>query len=445
MRLRFWLQQALPFLVAPWLGTCFAQGARADELLQRATALSQQGRAMEAFQLLDAQEAARAGDPDFDVAMGDAAHAAGQYTRAVMARERVVFAQPGSIAAQVALGQSLYAVGDRTGVLALPPEAQALLIPLGAGQQLDPFLTSIDSPEGDGLSSLKGYIELGAGHDSNANAGPVLSGLPSALPGSTSWALLPEALARPGRFAIAQAGVRGRAVLDSQWSVVGAATGTNRQYGGDASPWSYTALDASLGLARRAEQHEFIASAQGANYTLDGNRLRSVAGVLGEWIYHIDGFRQWGSFVQVLDVQYPTQALRNVRRTVVGTAYSHLFRGGSSVYAGVYGGQEKPRAEGADPLGHRLFGVRAGAQWPFAPQWVLFANVDWEHRRHGGQDPFFAVTRNDRQAQAALGLSWIPAGGWRVTPQWTFTHNASTLPITAYERRFFSVTVRKEF
>ncbi len=445
MRLRFWLQQALPFLVAPWLGTCFAQGARADELLQRATALSQQGRALEAFQLLDAQEAARAGDPDFDAAMGDAAHAAGQYTRAVMARERVVFAQPSSMAAQVALGQSLNAVGDRTGVLALSPAAQALLVPVDTGHLLDPFLASYDRPQSEGLSSLKGYIELGTGHDSNANAGPVLSGLPAALPGGASWALLPEALARPGRFAIAQAGVRGRAVLDSQWSVVGAATGTTRHYSSDANPWSYTALDASLGLARRAEQHEFIASAQGANYTLHGIQLRTVAGVLGEWIYRIDGFRQWGTFVQVLDVHYPTQALRNVQRTVVGTAYSHLFRGGSIAYAGVYGGQEKPKADGADPLGHRLWGVRAGAQWPLAPQWAVFANIDWEHRRHGGEDPFFAVTRNDRQAQAALGLNWIPASGWRVTPQWTFTHNASTLPITAYERRVFSVTVRKEF
>ena len=87
-----------------------------------------------------------------------------------------------------------------------------------------------------------------------------------------------------------------------------------------------------------------------------------MGGVLGEWIYRIDGFRQWGSFVQVLDVRYPDQALRNVRRSVVGTSYSNLFRNGSSAYGGVYGGQERAQASGADALGHRLWGLRAGGQ-----------------------------------------------------------------------------------
>ncbi len=92
-----------------------------------------------------------------------------------------------------------------------------------------------------------------------------------------------------------------------------------------------------------------------------------------------------------------------------------------------------------------MLGIRAGAHWPVAPRWAVFANVDWEHRRYGAQDPFFAVTRDDRQTQATLGLSWAPANGWRVTPQWTITRNTSTLPITTYDRRVFSVTVRKEF
>ena len=204
-------------------------------------------------------------------------------------------------------------------------------------------------------------------------------------------------------------------------------------------------LDGALGMAFRAERHEVIVSGQGSYYALDGTRLRTMGGVLGEWIYRIDGFRQWGSFLQVLEVRYPTQELRNVRRSVLGTSYSHLFRHGASVYAGVYGGREQPKASDADTLGHRLWGVRLGGQWPLAPQWTVFASADWEHRRYGGQDPFFAVTRTDRQAQVALGLNWTPAPGWRVTPQWQFTRNASTLPITDYERRVFSILLRREF
>jgi hypothetical protein len=71
--------------------------------------------------------------------------------------------------------------------------------------------------------------------------------------------------------------------------------------------------------------------------------------------------------------------------------------------------------------------------------------LNHERRSYGGADPFFGVVRRDRQTQWALGLSWLPAPGWRVTPQWAQTRNASNVPITDYDRRVFSVTVRREF
>ena len=314
MYLRIWSRRVLPWCAVLAWGGSLSCVARADDLVQQARALVQQGQALQAFRLLDAQEAQRAGDPVFDAAMGDAAHAAGQYTRAIMARERWLAAQPGSTEAQVAFGQSLQAVGDRRGVMALPAPVQAALIPVDAGHTLDQFLYSYDRLDAGGRSSLKGYVELGVGHDSNANAAPVVGELQSPVPGTPAWALLPEALATSGNYVVAQAGLRGRAVLNSRWSVVGTAVGAARHYGGTADRFDHTALDGTLGLAWRAERHELIASGQGSYYALDGTRLRTMGGVLGEWIYRIDGFRQWGSFVQVLDVRYPDQALRNVRR-----------------------------------------------------------------------------------------------------------------------------------
>ena len=68
-----------------------------------------------------------------------------------------------------------------------------------------------------------------------------------------------------------------------------------------------------------------------------------------------------------------------------------------------------------------------------------------ERRRYGAPDPFFGVTRRDRQTHWVVGLSWLPTPGWRITPQWAITRNTSTLPITDYDRRVFSVTVRREF
>ena len=87
MYLRIWSRRVLPWCAVLAWGGSLSCVARADDLVQQARALVQQGQALQAFRLLDAQEAQRAGDPVFDAAMGDAAHAAGQYTRAIMARE----------------------------------------------------------------------------------------------------------------------------------------------------------------------------------------------------------------------------------------------------------------------------------------------------------------------------------------------------------------------
>ena len=65
-----------------------------DDLVRQARALLDKNQAKQAFDLLEPQEAARAGDPDFDTTMGIAANDTEQFTRAVFALERVLSVQP---------------------------------------------------------------------------------------------------------------------------------------------------------------------------------------------------------------------------------------------------------------------------------------------------------------------------------------------------------------
>ena len=64
--------------------------AEVDALVTSARTLLDQSQAQKAFDLLEPQEATRAGDPDFDTVLGIAANETGQYTRAVFALERVL-------------------------------------------------------------------------------------------------------------------------------------------------------------------------------------------------------------------------------------------------------------------------------------------------------------------------------------------------------------------
>src|SRR5689334_15154003 len=71
-----------------------------------------QGSAQDEFNRLSAQETDKAGDPDFDLAFAIAANEAGQFTRAIMALERLLALQPANERARTEMGRALYGVGD---------------------------------------------------------------------------------------------------------------------------------------------------------------------------------------------------------------------------------------------------------------------------------------------------------------------------------------------
>lgn len=438
----------LPFLLgAPGAMLHASEGADGvgGDVLGQAEALLAQRDAQRAFELLDPYEAVRAGDPAFDTLMGRAAFAAGQFSRAVLAWERVVAVQPDNAAAAWELGRALHAVGDRRGAAAVSERVRTDGVPVDAALSIDQFLVSHDRRGHDGGSTWKGYVEFALGRDSNVNAGPGPDAPTLSPPGTPAWTLAPGAEAQRASYAQVQGNLRGRHVLDARWSLIGSATAELRGHAGAGDAYDSTQLDATAGVAYRWERHDWMLSAQGATYRLDGSTLRNIGGALAQWIYRIDGYRHWDTFVQVQGLRYPAQSLRDARRTVGGASYVQVLRTGSLFYAGLYAGRESPRADNLEHLQHDLTGVRAGLQWALSAQWAAFAHLNHERRSYGGADPFFGVVRRDRQTQWALGLSWLPAPGWRVTPQWAQTRNASNVPITDYDRRLFSVTVRREF
>ena len=425
------------------VGLCFAMTYACGA---QAAMLEPQGAAKELFEQLAAQEQQRAGDPTFDAEMGRAAHAAAQYPRAVLAWERVLTLQPDNVIAQLELARALFAVGDKKSALALSKIVREQGIVVDGALDIDQFLVSYDRADYRGASSIKGYAELTVGHDSNANAGPDPGAiLARPVAGIPAWVLAPGAEATSADFGSVLLALRGRHVLDAGWSLVGAASASTRQHAQAARAYDNSQFDTNAGVAWRRERNEVILSGVYGSQLLDGARLRSMGGVQGEWIYRVDGFRQWGSFLQWLDVRYPQQDIRSVRRSIAGISYSQVFRNGALAYGSIYGGRESPQASGVADIGQHLMGWQLGGQVPMTHSVALFTALSGERRHYGASDPFFAVQRRDQQASVSLGVSWVPARDWRVTPQWTLVKNDSSLPVTQYERRIFSITVRRDF
>jgi tetratricopeptide (TPR) repeat protein len=436
--------RALSFLLA---FLAVSANAEVDALVRQANEAIAQGRAQQAYDLLEPQEVSRAGDPDFDLAFGMAANQVAQYSRAIMALERALVQNPGNAQARAELGRALFAVRDTRAARALLNEGKMQGIPVVAGESIDQILQAVDRVEAEGRSSYKGYAEFGIGHDTNANSGPEQRNFAVPQPGG-SVALLtldPAGVSRDANFATVGAGFSGRHILAPRWSLIGNITGSLRGYGNDAEQFGMLQVDANLGIAYRVEREEYTLAVQGGTYDIDHSRVRNLAGLVGEWTHRIDGFRQFSTYVQLTRLTYPELHAADVDRSVIGITYANLFRNGFLAYGGLYAGQENERASGVPHFGHKLIGLRLGAQRPLGQNLSVFGTLAYEDRKFGGTDPSFLVGRHDRQTNLSLGMTWLPATAWRVTPQLAWVQNKSNAAVAAYDKTVFSVLVRREF
>ncbi len=419
--------------------------ALVDDLVRQAVALSEKDQGKAAFDLLAPQETARAGDADFDLVLGVAANQAGEFNRAIFALERVVVVQPANTRARAELARALFAVGDTIGARRLLAETKEQGVPVEVARTLDQFMQAIDRVEEAGRSSIKGYIEAGIGHDSNVNGAPANNVIAVPALGGLLVTLTPAGTKTASAFSNLGGGLSGRHVLDPRWSLLGNVNAGWRWNGDAASQFNSLQMDANAGVSYRAERNEFSGVAQFGTYDVGGQRVRDSSGLVGEWTYRFDGFRQFGSYIQSARLSYPGQTVREVQRTVLGFSYAHLFRGGLMAFGGLYGGSESEFASTVPHLGHKFTGLRGGLQKPFSDTLSMFATLAVEARTFRGPDPNFLVTRSDNQSNASLGMTWVPAKAWRVTPQITSTQTKSNVAINEFDSQTVSVTVRREF
>jgi len=429
------------------LALCFAHNpahAEMDSVVREALALTESGQHRQAYDLLEPLEVTRAGDPDFDTVFGIAANQSGQPARAVMALERATTVQPGNARARAELGRAMFSVGDSRTARTLLEQAKAQGAPPEAGQTIDQFLRAIDVAEDLVKSSLKGYVEASMGHDNNVNSGPVNANVAVPALGGALVALNNNATKQNSGFANLAGSVSGRYVVDSRWSLIGNGSFNKRNNSG-ASQFNNDQYNIGGGAAYRLDRNEFSVVAVHETYSLDGSVNRTQNGLVGEWVYRIDGTREAGAYLQHSKLRYPGNTQRNATRTVLGGSYAQQFADGWLAWGGAYLGNENETAAGAPFFGHSLGGLRVGAQKVLNPTMAGFASLNYENRNYGGQDPFFLVGRRDNQTSLSLGVSWVPMKSWRITPQLSYIRNQSNIVINDYDRTLLSVAARFEF
>jgi tetratricopeptide (TPR) repeat protein len=419
--------------------------AWADALNEQAAKLLAANDARAAFALLSPHESQRAGEPDFDFLLGVAALHSGQPTRAIFALERVLEARPGHARARAEIARAYLAAGETETARREFTSVRRSELPPEAAAGIDRYLDAISRIEASRTFQLRPFIEGRIGRDSNVNSATGSGQIAIPALGGLLVTLDPQGTRRGDNFLSLAGGANLRAPLRPDLAIVGGVAATqvvnHREDRFDTGN-----LDASAGLSWTRGRDTYGLAVQGNRFLIDGSRFRDALGLVGQWQHHYSANTQVTLFGQFARLSYPSQSIRDADRAVAGVGAAHAFApSGVVAYGSLYAGREDERAGGVPHLGHALAGARAGMQWPSSAAHTLFLDAGYERRRHGGPEPFFLDTRRDEQYSLTVGLHYVPARDWRVTPQVAITRNQSNVSLFDFSRSVASVALRREF
>lgn len=423
------------------------QGAAiADEdVLRQAKMLVENGKAAQAYALLEPLEDQRAGDPEFDYMLGLAALESGQAGRAVFALERVLAVNPKHSPARADIARAYYLLGERQ---TAKQEFQNVLgenPPDQVAQAINQYLAAIDRTMAD-RTRFAAFLEYAFGYDSNVNN--ITSSERVAIPyfGGLVFTLDPSSTKKRDFFNNIGAGINFRHPLSSNISIFGGVTGSKRM-NTDEDQFNTQTIDLNLGMSFKHNHDVFTIALQDNEFELDSERYRHAYGITGQWQHLLDNSNQLSAFAQATRLDYKTQPVRDADRYVAGASYGHAFSGSylPIIYLSGYVGKEDERANAEPWLGHWLAGVRLGGQLKFNAKTRMFGSVAYEYRDYGGREPLWLVSRNDKQFDLAAGLEYTPSSFWSITPRVGYTHNSSNVVIDDYDRFTLSVSLRRDF
>jgi outer membrane protein len=419
----------------------------ADDLLLKAKQQLDGGDPQGAYNLLIPLQSERAGNPEYDFLLGSSALQLNKNTEAVFALERVLAVQPNNGPARAMIARAYFNLKETETAKREFENVKKQDVPPEVSQQIDRFLDAITRIEEADRTTIRGWIEIGAGWDSNVNSATADGQVAVPSFGGAIISLNPASQEQEDAFVSFGGGINITHPFSKRLSLFAGLAYQNKNNVNETDFSTYY-YDANVGLAYRRDRDTLSIGAQYNSFFVDNPQLyteayRNASGLTGQWQHDFDSRNQVSFFLQYSNLEYPGQDIRNADRYVGGAGYAHAFGRGTFIsYLGVYGGVEDEKEEGVPQFGHELYGARIGLQWNVVEKFALFANGSVERREYGGPDPSFLVDRKDTQYSASGGMIFVPVKGMRITPQASWTDNESNIVINEFDRIIYQVTLR---
>ena len=418
-------------------------GAQAsDPLIAQALSLHGQNKAEEAYRLLQPLVETRAGDPDFDYALGLAAADAGHHGEAILALQRVLAVQPNNAEARAELARVYALSGDvDTARQQFDTVLQDPSLPDPVRQRFNGLVRGFDRQIAGGGSDVSGFLDASAGYDTNINSATDLTQITIPLfaifgPG----ALGAGSRATEDAFYELSGGVSGVSAISRQDRVFASVLGNWRD-NFDSSTFDQGSATGTAGVAHSFANRDTLSlSGQVQQFWLGGDGFRQAYGAIGQYTHLLSGGRALSLSGQYFRFNFDRQPLLDANRYALAASYAER-----TLVASVSAGHEETVRQAGDAQSNSFIDASIGVELPIAKRMAFVGGLAGNLRRFDEADVLFMTKRNDERIDVSAGVKILIADAVYVRPRVTYTRNFSNIPLYDFDRFTASVGVRFEF
>lgn len=413
-----------------------------DRPVKQALSLQNQGRSGEAYALLLPLMSQRAGDADYDYALGLAAADSGRPAEAIIAFQRILAAQPGNAKARAELARAYALAGDiDTARAQFDTVVQDPSLPDPVRQRFTRLVRDYDKQISGGGTSISGFADVTAGYDSNINAATDDTNVTIPLfaafgPGQ----LGANARETDARFYDISGGVSAVHGISRQTRLFGSVLGTWRD-NIDSAPFDQGSLTGTVGASHTlADRNTLSLSLQTQQFWLGQESFRQSYGVIGQYTRRLASGKALSASAEYFRLDNDIDPLRDANRYGVGVSYA-----GRDLIASVTAGHEETRQQAGDHLSFTYVRANIGYEKLLSKKMSVVVGLNGQIRRHDQDDPLFLVEREDEQVDASIGMRFRVTDSIILRPRVGYTRNFSNIALNDYDRFTASVGARVEF
>lgn len=381
---------------------------------------------------------ASAGDPIFDFWFGMAAAAAGDFSRAVFAFERVLISQSDNHRARLELARALFADRD---YLAAKGEFETVLAqspPENVRARVSEFLVEIEKRLTAMLWQYQTMVGVTVGTDSNINA--ATDNETVSVPALSQVVLSTTSREMDDQFIEWDAQGQGvyRQSKKLSWFTAASLRHRNNVHSGLFDPTSML-LRVGGGYAMANDVLRFPIQVQQLN--VDGSQYRRMVAPGIEWTRTRHG-QQYSVALQGGSLRYPNDHDHDADMWVLNLSWvSPLIIEQTLLSAGVYGGDEDTKNKAGVHYAREYFGARVGIQRDITATILAHGTVAVQQVEHAARDPTFNSFQQSEFYQAVTGVKWQLDKSWSANAQLEAVRNDSNIALYDYNRTQVSAGV----